>query len=179
MQFEDLCQAVNDLASGNWNRAGRKPMIDLGPTPTLWPIPLKDRLKVIYPPKPNRWESNPELTLDWTTDAPLGTPLISELNSRWLAPCHALFSIDEEVLASISGVLTFIDWIEPDEYQAFFDPNSVEDLSPMIVALDSSLGFRRERDQPALENAARIIMNVQPAEAERLILALQIEREVP
>jgi hypothetical protein len=174
----DWSDAAWDLAHGRWSETDRTPKIDLNLMPTLWPISLMDRLSVAYPPEPTRWASNPHVDLTWETGEPLQIPRIIELNSQWLAPCHALFSVEETTFASISGVLTFTSWLDADEYDDFFNGVDVADFSPMIVALNSSFSFNQERDQAAIENAARIVMKIEPSDAQPLFVALASPRDI-
>lgn len=139
--------------------------------PTLFGTTLRDRFVFHYTQSRPYWPEDSRLTLDFITEDPVSVPFLREIGITWCAPCHAMISLDNEIIATLSGILTFDSWSEKDEHSDFFD---LEDpySEPLLVCLSSSHLIEDNKRQHALENALGLVYGFECGDAQELLSKL-------
>ena len=154
-----LVSCIESLANNEWLRLDVEPCVAETES-KLFYISNRDFLRVSYSSS-IIWPPNQDFSLDFEIENVAPAAWLETFGSIWIFPCHAkiMHSSHGEV-ASISGVMTFENWMNLDEHEDL--PAYPEHENPLLAAIASSIGFKSVRDNAALSNAARLVLQLEP-----------------
>jgi hypothetical protein len=169
--YELRARAILDLAEDNWIPSISRPHVSLNGQQALFRIDRWHEFQVSRTTYSPAWQDDSKVGLNFDLEDPIETPFLGDVGVFWCTPCHALLTYQRHVLATISGFLTFESWTEEDDFKGAFEL-WYPDQCPLIVALGCSQGFDRQRDQAALENAARLVLGIDIGDSSQLLDAM-------
>jgi hypothetical protein len=130
------------------------------PQPRLFFLTNRDFLSVTYSSS-TVWPPNHNFSLDVEIGEALSAPWLLKFGASWLFPCHAkILHTEHGEVATVSGIMTFESWTSLEEHDDFAE--HLDDDAPLLAAIESSIGFEPDRDNAALANAVRLILQVEP-----------------
>ena len=154
-----LVSCIEALANNEWLRLDVEPYVAEA-EPKLFYESNRDFLRVSYSSS-NVWPTNPDFSLDFEIENVAPATWLETFGSIWIFPCHAkIMHRSHGEVASISGIMTFENWTNLDEHDDI--PTYPEYENPLLAAIASSIGFKSVRDNAALSNAARLVLQLEP-----------------
>jgi len=164
--------ALVALANGDWINRPSRPVVRINLQPSLFESTLRERFVVQHPTGIPFWPSDSRFSLDFVTDDPISVPFLKRIGVEWCAPCHALISHEDKVVATLTGVLTFASWTEIDQHTGFFELDDL-DSKPCLVALASTPRIDSTDRQRALEWALELVYGIECEDPENLLDELE------
>lgn len=153
------------LANNEWLRLDVEPRVGEEQA-MLFYVANRDFLTISYSSL-IIWPPNSDFSLDFEIDEVAPATWLQTFGASWFFPCHAkILHAEHGEVASISGIMTFENWTSLDEHDDLAE--SPEGENPLLVAIASSIGFESDRDNAALANAARLVLQLEPDDSLKL-----------
>lgn len=165
--------ALKALANGKWTNRPSRPAVRINLQPSLFETTLRERFVVEHRPGIPCWPTDSRYSLDFVTDDPINVPFLQRLGVEWCAPCHALISEDDMVVATVTGILTFESWTEENQHSGFFKLDDLDE-EPHLAALSSFPRLEPADLQSALERALELVYGIESADGRALLDELEL-----